>query len=248
MKKNLYFATVFQRRNLVKEFFMSLFLAIASYPRLLLEVFVRKNMGERYFSMASVITLFVVLAALPFVIEKRTFLYVLQENILWYLFLAGFLYAANKRRLEIKRLPSVFDFARYSLAKGETNPLLYKFSRFKNLDIRTMQTLVEPAIFFVGGILLLLIDQDMLGVLLIVSSILFSLSFVAAFHYGDHKVMDEIDRIILSEDMVKAFVDDDDPSLTRGVQFYGRKPADRALRQKVVNGFSRNDEEVAEAI
>ncbi len=60
--------------------------------------------------------------------------------------------------------------------------------------------------------------------------------------------MNEIDKIILSEDMVKAFVDDDDPTLTRGVQFYGRKPADKELRQKVVNSFSRKDDEAAEAI
>lgn len=248
MKKTLNFETEMERRNILKDIFMALFLMFASYPRLLLEVFVRKNMGERYFSMASVLTIFVILAAVPFIIVQTTSPYVIAQNKLWYLFLALFLFAANKRRLEIKRLPSVFDFGRYSKTKGVTNPLLYKFSIFKNLGIRNMRKFGEPSIFFVAGLLLLLIQQWLLGGLLIVSSILFSLSFAATFYYGDHKIMDIIDDIMKTEDMVKSFLDDDDDSISpRGVEFFGRKPGSKEMRQKVLS-YTRRKEDVAEAI
>lgn len=249
MKKNLYYSTVFQRKNIVTELFMSLFLSIASYPRLLLEVFLRKNMGERYFSGASVITIFFLLAALPVIKERIITMEVLGNNMLYYLFLLAFLYMGFKRNQEISRLPSVFDFARYSLANGEVHPSLRKL-RFadRDLDIRTIHTIIEPGIFFVAGAILIFMDQKLLGGVLAVSSVLFSLSYEAAYHFGEQMVMDEIDKIILSEDMVKAFVDEDDPSQTRGVQFFGRKPAEKEMRRRVINNISRKKDEVAEVI
>lgn len=248
MEKSLNFSSVFHRRNIVKEFFMSLFLAIASYPRLLVEVFLRRNMGERYFSFASVITVFLILVLFPFLLEKNFAMRVVWDNTLYYLFLLLFVYVGNQRRLEIKRLPSVFDFARYSLDQGEVHPLLYKFSRFKNLDIRTMNIIVEPGVFLVAGILLLVINQFLLGGLLIVSALLFSFSYLAAYHYGDHMIMDYIDKIILSEEKMKSFVDDEDPSHTRGVHFYGRKPADKGLRRKVMDWSADRNDNIADVL
>lgn len=248
MEKSLNFSSVFHRRNIVKEFFMSLFLAIASYPRLLVEVFLRRKMGERYFSFASVITVFLILGAVPFLLEKNFAMRVVWDNTLYYLFLLLFVYVGNQRRLEIKRLPSVFDFARYSLDQGEVHPLLYKFSRFKNLDIRTMNIIVEPGVFLVAGILLLVINQFLLGGLLIVSALLFSFSYQAAYHYGDHMIMDYIDKIILSEEKMKSFVDDEDPSHTRGVHFYGRKPADKGLRRKVMDWSADRNDNIADVL
>ena len=249
MKKELYYSTVFQRKNILKEFLMGIFLSIASYPRLLLEVFLRKNMGERYFSGASVITIFFLLAALPVFKERIITLELIGNNLLYYLFLMAFLYMSFKRGQEISRLPSVFDFARYSLANGEVYPSLRKL-RFadRDLDIRTIQTIIEPGIFFVAGAILIFMDQKLLGGVLAVSSVLFSLSYEAAYHFGEQMVMDEIDKIILSEDMVKAFVDEDDPSQTRGVHFFGRKPADKGMRQRVMNSMSRKKDDFAEVI
>lgn len=248
MKKNLIFSSQFSRRNHIKEFFMGLFLDIASWPRLLLEVFVRRNMGERYFSFASVITLFLLLAAVPFLLDRSISIRVLWDNKLWYLFLLIFMYLGNQRRLEIKRLPSVFDFARHSQDQGQIHPLLYKFSRFKDLDVRTMQTLVEPGLFLVAGILFLVINQLLLGGLLIVCALLYSFSYRAGFHFGDHRIMDEIDKIIKSEEMVKSFIDDEDPSHTRGVQYHGRKPVDKGLRRKIVDRFSDKNDNIADVL
>jgi len=248
MEKSLNFSSVLHRRNLVEEFFMSLFLSLASYPRLLLEVFLRRKMGERYFSFATVITVFIILGAVPFLLERTMAMRVVWDNTLWYLFLLVFVYVGNQRRQEIKRLPSVFDFARHSKDQGQLHPLLLKLSRSKHLDIRTMNILVEPGIVLAAGILLLLINQIMLGVLLIVAALLFSFSYRAGYHYGDHEVMDVIDKIIASEEKMKSFVDDEDPSLTRGVHFYGRKPADKGLRRKVMDWSTDRNDNIADVL
>ena len=65
MKKNLYFRSVFRRKNVIKEAILDLFLSTCSVPRLLLEVFIRTNMGERYFSFSTAIIATTVLAILP---------------------------------------------------------------------------------------------------------------------------------------------------------------------------------------
>lgn len=63
--KNLYYRDTFARHNAIKLLFLSIFGLFTSYPRLLLEVFTRKNFGERYFRLSSAITLALILAVLP---------------------------------------------------------------------------------------------------------------------------------------------------------------------------------------
>src|SRR5258706_15873154 len=69
MTKNLYFRAVVRRENIFKNFCYAIFLAFASYPRLLLEVFIRKNFGERYFRLSSVVTLTAILSVLPWLFK-----------------------------------------------------------------------------------------------------------------------------------------------------------------------------------
>jgi hypothetical protein len=257
MKKNLYYQTLFRRRNILKESILSLFFALSSYPRLLLEVFIRKNFGERYFSFMTACTIIALLAFYPLFTEGainfRGFNeYFNMGNFLlhyftWYLFLAGFLYMSIKRNEEVKHLPSVFDFARFSLSTGELHPQILGFKwQGKSVDIRTMETLVEPALFFFIGILLKLGGQS-LGTLLIICSIMYSLSYVATYMMGDHFVMDKIDEMICSEELVSSFVEGNDTSQTRGVPFYGHRPADPETRRKLADVFMGDVEEIVEA-
>ena len=243
MKKNLYYQIMYRRGNFIKEFILGLFMGISSWLRLLLEVFIRKNMGERYFSFSSSIIVAVLLALLPFQIAEVhrffsgdfSFWQVIGRNILWYLYLIAFLYHADLRRREVKRLPSVFDFARFSLSTGNIHPQFYNFSIDGTTpSVRTIETLLEPAFFFIIGLLLAIIGQS-LGILLIVCSIIYSLSYVAAYHLGDNFVMDTIDEMICNEELVAAFVEGRDPSQTRGFNPYGRKPSDPEMRRRVVD-------------
>lgn len=257
MKKNLYYAEVFQRTNMLKAVILGFFMAIASWPRLLLEVFIRKNFGERYFSLATAITIAVVLTPIPFIIggfnRYNDFGDTVSRHFTWYLFLIAFLVMSFIRQKEIDREPSVFDFARFSLSTGLIHPKFYEIKLYtkkdengKIVDIapndRQISTIFEPLFFLAIGIFLLLIKQS-LGVLIIVSSICYSFSYRAAFSIGDNFVMDKIDEMICNEEMVNSFVDDQDPSQTRGFYAYGRRPADPDFRRKLAESFIENNEE-----
>ncbi len=70
MKKNLYYRLVYGRVNGIKEMIYAFFYNISSSPRLFIEVFTRKNFGERYFKLSTAIILTVILAVLPFIFNK----------------------------------------------------------------------------------------------------------------------------------------------------------------------------------
>ncbi len=245
MKKNLYYRTVFKRSNKLKEGVLAFFLAFCSWPRLLLEVFIRKNFGERYFSFAASLTIGGILALLPLIYlefisriyrssEGTTFIVLFTT---WYGYLAAFLYMCFKRHEEIKHLPSVFDFGRFSLSTGEIHPwfLDLRFSG-EPATIRTIEIWLEPLPFAIGGFLLWAFGQP-IGLIILVSSIFYSLSYAGAYHQGDHFIMDQIDEMICNEEIVNAFVEGRESSETRGVSFYGRRPADPETRRRLAETF-----------
>ena len=255
MKKNLYYRHVYKRRNALWEFVLHTFLSISSGPRLLLEVFIRRNMGERYFSLSTGIFIALALAFYPMIASATTNMFGARvENsasryLTWYLFIPAFLYFCHRRSEEIKRLPSVFDFARFSLSTGEINLRFYQFERSSGPNtVRRIETLIEPLTFGVIGFILMVADQA-LGGLLILCSIIYSLSYMAAYKIGDDFVMDKIDEMLCNEEMVNSFVDGFDPTQTRGVKYYGRRPADPDIRRKLVDSFMEDDDDdVAEAV
>src|SRR6056297_2426434 len=57
-----YFRKVYRRFS-IKLILLSFFYQISSWPRLVIEVFIRKNMGERYFSIGQSIIVFLILVA-----------------------------------------------------------------------------------------------------------------------------------------------------------------------------------------
>ncbi|GAA3913612.1 hypothetical protein GO495_17605 [Chitinophaga oryziterrae] len=254
MQRNLYFRTLYKRQNKVKEFILTLFLSLSSYPRLVLEVFLRKNMGERYFSTAAAVMITVILALYPVMGDLFTAMlpralrgimggYGKQAShfwahyTTWYLFLAAFVYFSFQRWKEVKRNPSVFDFGRFSLTPGDIYPGFYDLRLFGvTPNTRAIETVYEPMAAFLLGLFLYTIGQNV-GGLLMLCGIIYALSYSAAYQKGDHFVMDTIDEQIVNEEMENAFIGGSDSSQSRGVRFYARKPTHEELRRKVAEGF-----------
>ncbi len=255
MKRNLYYHTVFRRHNIFQEAFLGFFLAFCSWPRLMLEVFLRRNMGERYFSIASVLTIAFFMGIFPVVVsELRERLYYPMSSAYfwmhytsWYGFIAAFLYMSHQRYEEIERLPSVYDFKRFSLSTGLIHPEFLNINFLgKQGDERQISTLLEPGFCFAVGLGLAIFGQP-IGTVLICCSIFYSLSYQAAYRNGDHFVMDKIDERICNEELVKSFVEGHGADDTRGFSFMGRRPADPDLRRQLVDSFF-GYEETAEAV
>ncbi len=260
MKKNLYYRRVLRRNSLVKLFIIRLFVSTASWPRMLLEVFIRKNFGERYFSFSTAIVIAVFMTILPVTFYYGSSLFFrsygygstppfsgfMVSYTTWYIFIAGFLFMAWIRSKEIKRNPSVFDFKKFSLYSGDIDQRFYTLKLLrKEPSFRLVECLLEPAFFFAAGVVLVVLGQS-IGTMITVCSIIYSLSYVGAYYLGDDFVMDKIDEMICNEEIFDSFVKDKDASETRGVRFYGRKPDDEDVRRVVVESFSEVDNEVFE--
>jgi hypothetical protein len=257
MEKNLSYRAAISRPQAFRQTIDAFVLALCSWPRLLLEVFIRRNFGERYFSFSSAVLMTAVLAYYP--IAKEGFLKLLfgggfsygyepniadiiQQNMLWYGYLAAFMVMAVKRRQEVQREPGRFDFARYSLSTGEIDGRLYELE-FGGKDVtrRTIETLLEPGLFLFIGLLLWAFGQP-LGKLLVLCAFIYGMSYRAMYRIGDNFVLDKIDTLILNRQMVNAFVDGQDASETQGFHFYGRRPADPDFRRELADRMIEKDE------
>ncbi|MBE7172475.1 MAG: hypothetical protein INR73_17955 [Williamsia sp.] len=257
MKKNLYYVSLYGRDNFFKKIFYRLFLGLSSYPRLLLEVFIRKNFGERYFNLGSVFGTAVVFALLPrFVFSIANFSNYRvrtgdfwKDYALWYLFLLAFLVVSCKRWAENRRNPSVFDFQRFSMHSGEINRLFYRLPFLdKKPDVRTVETVLEPTLFLFAGILLCLFGQ-WAGFFLIICSAFYSFSYMAMYDEGDAFVMDLIDQLILNQQMEKNFVEDDgDPDDRHNDFHYIKRPRSKEHRAQLLSAILQDEKDADETV
>lgn len=247
MKKQLSYRNVFQRENLIKKGIYTLFLSLASYPRLVLEVLIRKNFGERYFSLASGISVGLILGFIP-VITKNIGGFLFRNQFgegyyheygfwtrytTWYLFLAIFVYSIYLRWKESRRKPGIFNFEKFSLYMGEINPFFYNIELFgKKATTRKIEIYYEPALFFLAGLFLKFLGQP-LGWLFIICSIFYCVSYAAAYSFGDNFTLDKIDEMIQNEKMHDAFVGENDNSNQHGFRWYGDRPNNKDQREKL---------------
>jgi hypothetical protein len=255
MKKNLYYRASWRRENVLKQFILAVFMMFASYPRLVIEVFLRKNMGERYFRLISAITVAVILLGIRSLVLYTRAVTVDEDEPLastgnhfltWYIFVGLFLLVSLMRYAETRRQPSVFDFARFSLSRGEPWPFFSSLKiGDKKVDIRLIETVLEPLPFLILGIVLWLFHQPV-GMLLIVCAIFYCVSYLAAYNQGDNFVMDKIDEIIANEELKKAFVDGLDEDQTRGFRFMGRRPKDENMRRQILPLMTDENDDTVE--
>lgn len=271
MKKNLYYRATLGRSSVFKDFLFSVFLTFCLPIRLLIEVFTRKNFGERYFRLSAAIVNLLILGLLPVAIvfyknhygssagmsdpfhsqdaqqQAPAAATLMPHYLLWYIYLVAFLFVCVRHKIAQMHNPSVFDFGKYSLSTGDINPIFWKIQiPMIKTDLRLIECLLEPLPFLVAGIFLYWIGQN-LGMLFIVSSIFYGLGYCSVYRHGDYFVMDKIDEIIMNEELEKSFVLDANEEQTRGFRFRGRKPESQEMRRQIMPLFIEDDDEIAEA-
>jgi hypothetical protein len=251
MKKQTFYQLTFGRMNVLKYWVLTFFFGLSSYPRLLLEVFIRKNFGVRYFSLMSAATVFVPLAAIPIMLiygyRGPTFGEFVAKYITWYAYLAAFAYFCFQRQKEVKREPGVFDFAKFSQYGGDKDDRFFEIKVFgKEANHRTVATLLEPGLFLALAIGLLILRQP-IGYVIGACSIFYSLGYFGAYHLGDIYMMDVIDQIIVSEELANVIVEGRKPQEARGFEMFGQVPHAHEFRKKVVD-FLKDEDEVLEVI
>jgi len=253
MRKNLYFRSVFQRQSIFFTNFLGLFFILASFPRMVLEVFIRKNMGERYFRITSAILVFLFLIGIKYVSDWLRHMGIFGlidpesneggfRSFSWYLFAFVFLAFSILRYSEIEQSRSKFDFLRFSHSTGESVIQNFLVKGNMGFSPRMMEIVIEPLLFFAIGIVLKLSDNS-LGTLLIFCSIFYSFSYIYAYQVGDNFVLDKIDEMIINKNLSEAFTSDDPSYSKDGFKFIGRKPANPEAREEVVKAFFEDMED-----
>lgn len=255
MEKKLSYRSIFQRKNLLKKGIFSLVFALASYPRMVIEVIVRKNFGERYFSLTTGLTVGAILSVFPLVLRKigaLTFrgsfggMYYEEYSFwakyaTWYLYIILFGYCVYLRWKESKREVGNFNFERFSLYTGDIDKRFYKIEFFGKATARKIEIFYEPALFFFAGILLKLFGQP-LGNLFIICSIFYSISYAAAYKAGDDFVLDKIDEIIQNEKLHDAFTAEETLSNDDGFRWYGERPNKKEDRENLFKTIFEDDD------
>lgn len=257
-QQNLYYRNIISRPYGITDMFLAFFLVFSSFPRLLLEVFIRKGFGERYFRFSWAIFLALILGVFPVIgqqlLHKFTFSRSDDSSFwlhwgTWYAFLAAFLFFSWRHEQGITRSRSVFDFSKYSLASGEFHPKIAAFKiGGKTVTQRQIETLIEPGIFFVLGVALWVFQQK-LGVLLVVCSIFYALGYMSAYRMGDDFILNKIDEMIINEEMSLALLEGktEPGAAANDLRFLKRLPEEVTLRRKLHSTIVKEEPEITGA-
>lgn len=258
--------TVFARRNPIKDFFISMFSFLGSPCCLLLEVFIRKDFGERYFKLSAAVVVALLVGGIPLLsltdlgsfnpdefmgggneeYSMRRNVSFLVEWFTWYAFLAAFLFMSFKHYRDQKKAPSVFDAQKYSLYTGRNLPffkaMINAVGVTKNVSHRMVEIVVEPVFFLIIGLVLWKFFGQNVGVLIIICSLIYSLSYVARYDEADNYMMDKLDNIIISRELQNVLINELAPENAGYVENRGQLPRNADIRQKLFEHIKREQD------
>lgn len=194
--KNTSFRTQENRRP-VSNFSMSVY-KLSLIGRLILETFIRRDFGRRYYSLRQALILaFLLLCRFAVaVIHSFPSLFGLKRYIKhpapdfslhyasWLAFTVFFVICAFARKLEARKNKG------NSLSMGYSHPLFFKIRLFgRPLTDRFIETIVEPFFCLTVGLVLYLLTQP-IGMVIMVCSAFYSISYIYAYRFADEVIMD----------------------------------------------------------
>jgi hypothetical protein len=254
-KRNIFIETHSGRENIFIEFIYIIFGGFLTFASSIVEVFLRRQFGERYFTLSQSIIIFISMN-LSYAFLK--YIYALFQIRLdksgWFLlfvFSCVYLGFSIYHRREIRKYGTAYDFKRFSKSNGLIHPLWYRIIDKKVLNIKITQYLVsvllEPAVpVIIGLILLPFAWTGIVGAILIFSGFCFGLKNFQMAQAGRNWVLDNIDKKISNEMQYDVFVGRKPKSETKGVYLPIELPEDEFTRMALYkaveesNGFAHD--------
>ncbi|MGB5943276.1 MAG: hypothetical protein WBG71_10370 [Leeuwenhoekiella sp.] len=252
-KRNVFFELYGARHNYILGFFVAFFMLFASNASAIVEVFLRRNFGERYITLAQSIGLFFILIVSSFWAAGMAKLMgaaistTIYGIVLSLIFALAFLVMSIIHRLEINKYGTTYDFKRFSLSNGDPIPFLKQIIGrdlwgFKITQYR-YNLFVEPAIpFLIGIVLCLTVVFLPLGILLAFCGFIFFIRNFAIAQGARNFVLDIIDKKISSESQHDLIVNRKPPSETKGVYLPIELPEDKATRMAIYRATKQSTE------
>ncbi len=253
MNSAKHFRKVIRRENVLKNGIHNVFMSMASFSRLLFEVFTRHDFGERYFRLSAALTLILILAFFPLIpssvaslVSGNFSLIPSAHYITWYMFLAAHVYLSIGHFKDKNLNRANATKVQYSLFSGYFNNILvHTFSGEVTDDSRFMETVLEPALFAILGIVLMIFGQS-LGYLLLINSIIYAIGYMAAYKEGDDFVMDTLDESIAKEAFYRIFISGENTDTWMNYRFVGRIPEDENIRKRIGTSVQEQEKVSAE--
>lgn len=233
MKRNLYYKMVIKHSALENNS-VNLLIHILELPKTILLPFLRKNMGERYFSL--LLALFMaglIYIAIPYLkLGSVANVYHLQ------IFNTLFVVMSIVRYLQIRQAPSVFDFAKFSYYDGDYYPFFKKIKiNGKSFSDRTIDIFIEPAFVLIIGFIITVVFTSPAGLLIMICAVCYSVSNLLKARLADHFIMDKIDEIICNQEFSTSFAKGEEVSPRKIPISYPNRPTNDELRNNISDLF-----------
>ncbi len=240
-----YFRIVFGRGKL-KKFFIDLIHGLSTPFRFIPEVFIRRHMGERYFSgFLSLFWSFLFIGGSVFSFTDRA-KYVIPEPYLSNLNAAGifgivFFAFSLWRWIESYHNPSTVSFDKFSKSSGQP-VLIFKTLLNKNVNPRLIEIWLEPLLFFlIGGALLAIPETRLLGLFLVFCSLMYSLSYRASYALARDYILDIVDEKISTVQLGRYIKKGIRNEISRGFQSRAPMPVDENEQKYLSQMISMSD-------
>lgn len=256
MQQNTIYRQVYRRANPIADFLFEFFIVFSSWFRLLLEVIIRRNMGDRYFKLSSAVIVGLLLFFYPIAAEKFPFLTatrpylgyrgpsILSQYWSWYLFLIVYIAGAYWRWREVRRNPSVLNGGRCSIYTGDIHPFFFDLHPFgRKVTARQVECFFEPFVFFIAGYILNLMGQR-IGILFIISGVFYALGYVGMYRKADNYLKDIMDEQVYASEMENVILNDN-PNNAKGVRVHGSRPNDPNTRKQLATTLASQFHDVS---
>lgn len=128
--------------------------------------------------------------------------------ILWYAFLAVFVYMAFRHWQVQRKRPSIFDKAYHTLYAGTPHEWLFGIQLpWIKTNRRVVECWYEPGIFFISGWFMYMIGQN-LGILFMVAAVIYSGYAHSGYYFGRDGVLNAFDEMLDRQIKDKLFGED----------------------------------------
>ena len=198
-----FYKLMHERRNILTDIIFKLFMSFSSYPKLILEVFVRRQMGHRYFNTASFLSVLAILSFLPdwwhtLFASSRGWRHSQDQGegfVLWYVFVIAYFVFGIMRVVEINRRLKARNYDIMTLSGGRSLDFFANLKVFgKYLTPPQIAIFAEPLPFFLGGLLLHLFGEH-IGTVLMFCSICCAFAKAGEYKVGNDFFWDILDKI-----------------------------------------------------
>ena len=244
-RQNIFRTVSAGRKSEVYALGKDLIFKLSSYPSYIVEVFLRKNFGERYYTFSIAIIISIAML-FPMLLEGnlRNFL-----GIPWLVFTLAFLYKSIRHRMEFRRFGTSYNFDRYSYSDGEIHPFFWNFFGKEILGVKVtrylIHVLIEPGLPIIIGLFLTAIPFTRgTGILILISGVLFCYRNIMKAYAARDYILDIIDEQIVMHGKHDVLMEEKPKNETKGLSFPIELPSNKLLREEMLKSADQNSGDI----